>query len=213
MGIGLMASSWILNSARTTVGAGGICNFDECPAISPENLCPLERSLRFMTEEECEAQGAKWCKMPCDWRITPFQTCKLFLYKQPSGHLNVSDCIWILAQESIRPTCLDMSWLVNGTILQYLTISYYNPTFGTYQAPTAVADHGPTESPCQPKYLWRFQIFQAFAPFNYCRLSGSTRNRPKLGFASSICRSFCVTFRWLCWLWTWGACHILMDVI
>jgi len=24
--------------------------------------------------------------------------------------------------------------------------------------------------------------FQAFATFNYCRKSGSTRNRPKLGF-------------------------------
>ena len=39
----------------TSSAAGGMCNFDECPAISPENLCPLERSLRFMTVEECEA--------------------------------------------------------------------------------------------------------------------------------------------------------------
>ena len=40
----------------TTVG--GICNFDACPTISPKNLCPLERSLRFMSEEECEVRAA-----------------------------------------------------------------------------------------------------------------------------------------------------------
>lgn len=51
---------------------GGICNFDECPAISPENLCPLERSLRFMTEEECEAFASfNYCRLSGSTRNRP----------------------------------------------------------------------------------------------------------------------------------------------
>jgi len=51
---------------------GGMCNFDECPAISPENLCPLERSLRFMTVEECEAFATfNYCRKSGSTRNRP----------------------------------------------------------------------------------------------------------------------------------------------
>lgn len=39
--------------------------------------------------------------------------------------------------------------------------------------------------------MWNCRQFQAFATFNYCRKSGSTRNRPKLGFG--------VKHHW--WIW------------
>eukprot|EP00913_Durusdinium_trenchii_P019498 g18329.t1 len=51
---------------------GGVCNFDACPSISPQNLCPLERSVRFMSIEECEAFASfNYCRLSGSTRNRP----------------------------------------------------------------------------------------------------------------------------------------------
>jgi len=51
---------------------GGLCDFSACPAISPETLCPLERSVAFFSTDECEAFASfNYCRQAGSTRNRP----------------------------------------------------------------------------------------------------------------------------------------------
>ncbi|CAJ1415881.1 unnamed protein product [Effrenium voratum] len=51
---------------------GGVCNFNACPAISPVNACPLQRSVGFASSAECEEfAGFNFCRLAGSTRNRP----------------------------------------------------------------------------------------------------------------------------------------------